>query len=350
MLPTIAICIELQDQNIVFIGIFEPREIRGVGCFGGAHLKIWFRLKTTPPQALDRALLAAAAPLLCISCTSPMELQQSSDRFQPLMDETRPVMGFFGRVSGASITNLILNGKCRCIYQIAYIPWDVCGLIWLLDAIWMELERIFCIKSMWYPRSSRALLFHRCLIPFDLDLDFQTKTKLPYFSFQGPSISWNMEKDHPSKLLFVYVCMQVHPFHIQIAIGHHDFSKFRCLYPSKSPSLQVFHLCLVRKCAQHVMVLPSSAIAQALPPWPRCVLLQAPLGHGAVAAVAAALRRRLATAMEAPTLTVEMCCAVLADLMENKRPGRDVGKGEVIVEAWEGIKDYIIFIIHEKLW
>jgi hypothetical protein len=34
-----------------------------------------------------------------------------------------------------------------------------------------------------------------------------------------------------------------------------------------------------------------------------------------------------------------MCCAVLADLMENKRPGRDGGKGEVIVEAWEGIKD-----------
>lgn len=64
-----------------------------------------------------------------------MELQQSSDRFQPLMDETRPVMGFFGGVSGASITNLILNGKCRCIYQIAYIPWDVGGLIWLLDAI-----------------------------------------------------------------------------------------------------------------------------------------------------------------------------------------------------------------------
>ena len=86
-------------------------------------------------KALDRALLAAAAPLLCISCTSPMELQQSSDRFQPLMDETRPVMGFFGRVSGASITNLILNGKCRCIYQIAYVPWDVGGLIWLFDAI-----------------------------------------------------------------------------------------------------------------------------------------------------------------------------------------------------------------------
>ena len=86
------------------------------------------------------------------------------------------------------------------------------------------------------------------------------------------------------------------------------------------------------------MVLPSPA-AQALPPWPRCVLLQAPLGHGALGAVATALRRRLATATEAPTLTVEMCCAVLADLMENKRPGRDGGKGEVIVEAWEGIKD-----------
>ena len=100
---------------------------------------------------------------------------------------------------------------------------------------------------------------------------------------------------------------------------------------SISSNLQVFHLCLVLKCAQHVMVLPSPA-AQALPPWPRCVLLQAPLGHGALAAVAAALRRRLATT-EAPTLTVEMCCAVLADLMENKRPGRDVGKGEVIVEA-----------------
>ena len=45
-----------------------------------------------------------------------------------------------------------------------------------------------------------------------------------------------MEKDHPSNLLFVYVCMQVHPFHIQIAIGHHDFSKSRCLYLFKSPS------------------------------------------------------------------------------------------------------------------
>lgn len=65
-------------------------------------------------------------------------------------------------------------------------------------------------------------------------------------------------------------------------------------------------------------------LMDALPPWPRCVLLQAPLGHGALGAVgAAALRRRLATATEAPTLTVEMCCAVLADLMENKRPGEE---------------------------
>lgn len=40
-------------------------------------------------QALDRALLAAAAPLLCIRCTSPEELQ-SSDRFRPLMDALPP--------------------------------------------------------------------------------------------------------------------------------------------------------------------------------------------------------------------------------------------------------------------
>ena len=114
------------------------------------------------------------------------------------------------------------------------------GCRWTYMVIWCYLNGIgenFLHQIHVVPTEFQSIAISQMFDSFWPWFGLPNSNKISVFFFSGAI--YKLKHGKRSSLQFVVcicVCMQVHPFHIQIAIGHHDFSKSRCLYLFKSPS------------------------------------------------------------------------------------------------------------------